>query len=162
MRHKYTLTIGRTHGVHAEPTTFGHKLAVFVAQVRRNCQRLEHARDELRVGKISGAVGTHANVPAEVEERALAELGLASPPKRRTQILQRDRHAQFVATLAVIGATLEQQATEIRLAPAHRSRRGVRAVRQHPAGLERHAAQAQPGAVRARVRPGAGCCAATP
>jgi adenylosuccinate lyase len=99
--------------MHAEPTTFGHKLAVFVAQVRRDIQRLEQARDELRVGKISGAVGTHANVPAEVEESTLARLGLR-PAEASTQILQRDRHAQFLATLAVIAATLEQQATEIR------------------------------------------------
>jgi adenylosuccinate lyase len=113
VRYKHTLAIGRTHGVHAEPTTFGHKLAVFVAQVRRDCQRLEHARDELRVGKLSGAVGTHANVPAEVEENALDRLGLR-PAEAATQILQRDRHAQFVATLGVIAATLEQQATEIR------------------------------------------------
>jgi adenylosuccinate lyase len=113
VRYKHTLTIGRTHGVHAEPTTFGHKLAVFVAQVRRDCQRLEHARDELRVGKLSGAVGTHANVPAEVEDTALDRLGLR-PAEAATQILQRDRHAQFVATLGVIAATLEQQATEIR------------------------------------------------
>jgi adenylosuccinate lyase len=113
VRYKYTLTIGRSHGIHAEPTTFGHKMAVFVAQVRRDCQRLEHARDELRVGKLSGAVGTHANVPAEIEESALARLGLR-PAEASTQILQRDRHAQFVSTLAVIAATLEQQATEIR------------------------------------------------
>jgi adenylosuccinate lyase len=113
VRYKHTLTIGRTHGIHAEPTTFGHKLAVFVAQVRRDCQRLEHARDELRVGKLSGAVGTHANLPAEVEESALARIGLR-PAEAATQILQRDRHAQFVASLAVIAATLEQQATEIR------------------------------------------------
>ena len=113
VRHKYTLMIGRTHGIQAEPTTFGHKLAVFVAQVRRDCQRLEAARGELRFGKISGAVGTHANVPAEVEESALATLGLL-PAEASTQILQRDRHAQFVSTLAVIGATLDQQATEIR------------------------------------------------
>jgi adenylosuccinate lyase len=114
VRFKHTLMIGRTHGVHAEPTTFGHKLAVFVSQVRRDCRRLEQAREELRVGKISGAVGTHANVPAEVEESALDRLGLR-PAEVATQILQRDRHAQFVACLAVIAATLEQQATEIRL-----------------------------------------------
>ncbi|HEX8966492.1 MAG TPA: adenylosuccinate lyase [Chloroflexota bacterium] len=113
VRYKHTLTIGRTHGIHAEPTTFGHKLAVFVAQVRRDRQRLEQARDELRVGKLSGAVGTHANVPAEVEESALDRLRLR-PAEVATQILQRDRHAQFLATLAVIAATLEQQATEIR------------------------------------------------
>jgi adenylosuccinate lyase len=113
VRFKHTLMIGRTHGMHAEPTTFGHKLTVFVAQVRRDCLRLEQARDELRVGKISGAVGTHANVPAEIEESALARLDLR-PAEASTQILQRDRHAQFVTTLAVIAATLEQQATEIR------------------------------------------------
>src|SRR3954452_23873348 len=113
VRYKHTLTIGRTHGIHAEPTTFGHKLAVFVAQVRRDCRRLEQARNELRVGKLSGAVGTHANVPAEVEESALARLGL-EPAEASTQILQRDRHAQFITTLAVIAASLEQQATEIR------------------------------------------------
>ena len=113
LQHRYTLTIGRTHGVHAEPTTFGHKLAVFVAQVRRDAARLEFARDELRTGKLSGAVGTHANLPAEVEEAALDRLGVR-PAEAATQILQRDRHAQFVATLAVIAATLEQQATEIR------------------------------------------------
>ena len=113
VRYRYTPMIGRTHGVHAEPTTFGHKMAVFVAQVRRDLQRLEQARAELEVGKISGAVGTHANVPAEVEESALARLGLR-PAEAATQILQRDRHAQFLCSLAVIGATLEQQATEIR------------------------------------------------
>jgi adenylosuccinate lyase len=113
VRYKHTLTIGRTHGIHGEPTTFGHKMAVFVAQVRRDCQRLAQARDELLVGKLSGAVGTHANLPAEVEERALDRLGLR-PAEAATQILQRDRHAQFVSTLAVIAATLEQQATEIR------------------------------------------------
>jgi adenylosuccinate lyase len=113
VRYRYTLEIGRTHGVHAEPTTFGHKMAVFVAQVRRNIRRLEEARTELRVGKLSGAVGTHANLPAEVEESALGRLGLR-PAEAATQILQRDRHAQFVASLGVIAATLEQQATEIR------------------------------------------------
>src|SRR6202163_1767736 len=113
VRYKHTMTIGRTHGMHAEPTTFGHKLAVFVAQVRRDCQRLSHAREELRVGKLSGAVGTHANLPAEIEESALGRLRLR-PAEAATQILQRDRHAQFVASLAIIAATLEQQATEIR------------------------------------------------
>jgi adenylosuccinate lyase len=113
VRYKHMLTIGRTHGMHAEPTTFGHKLAVFVSQIRRDRDRLEQARAELKVGKLSGAVGTHANVPAEVEEHALERLGLR-PADAATQILQRDRHAQFVSTLAVVGATLEQQATEIR------------------------------------------------
>jgi adenylosuccinate lyase len=113
VRYKHTLMIGRTHGVHAEPTTFGHKMAVFVAQVRRDRLRLDQARDELRVGKLSGAVGTHANLPAEIEEHALDRLGVL-PAEADTQILQRDRHAQYLTTLAVIAATLEQQATEIR------------------------------------------------
>jgi adenylosuccinate lyase len=113
VRYRYTPMIGRTHGIHAEPTSFGHKMAVFVAQTRRDLQRLDQARAELEVGKISGAVGTHANVPAEVEESALARLGLRAA-EASTQILQRDRHAQFLCTLAVIAATLEQQATEIR------------------------------------------------
>jgi adenylosuccinate lyase len=113
VRHKYTLMVGRSHGIQAEPTTFGHKLTVFVAQVRRDCERLSFARKELQVGKISGAVGTHANVPAEVEERTLDQLDLV-PAEASTQILQRDRHAQFVSALAVIASTLEQQATEIR------------------------------------------------
>ncbi|GAC1322900.1 MAG: adenylosuccinate lyase [Chloroflexota bacterium] len=113
VRHRYTLSIGRTHGMHAEPTTFGHKMAVFVAQMRRDGERLARARAELAVGKLSGAVGTHANVPGDVEESALARLSLR-PAEAATQILQRDRHAQYVTMLAVIAATLEQQATEIR------------------------------------------------
>ncbi len=113
IRYKHTPMVGRSHGIHAEPTTFGHKLAVFVAQARRDRERLEHARDELRVGKISGAVGTHANVPAAVEEITLSRLGLR-PAEASTQILQRDRHASFLAGLAVIASTLDQQATEIR------------------------------------------------
>ena len=113
VRHKYTACIGRSHGIHAEPTTFGHKLAVWVAMLRRDRDRLEAARREIAVGKISGAVGTHANVPGEVEEAVCARLGLAPSPAS-TQILQRDRHAAFLTTLAVIAATLELMATEIR------------------------------------------------
>jgi adenylosuccinate lyase len=114
VRHKYTPQIGRSHGIHAEPTTFGHKLAVWVAQVRRNRERLAAARREMAVGKISGAVGTHANVPAELEERVCARLGL-EPDPASTQIIQRDRHAYFITTLGVIASTLEQQALQVRL-----------------------------------------------
>jgi len=114
VRYKYAPQIGRSHGIHAEPTTFGHRLAVFVAQVRRNRERLATARREMAVGKISGAVGTHANVPAEVEEAVCARLGL-EPDPASTQIVQRDRHAYFMTTLAVIAATLEQQALQVRL-----------------------------------------------
>jgi len=113
VEHQWTPCIGRSHGIHAEPTTFGHKLAVWVATVRRDRERLAAARREVAVGKISGAVGTHANVTGRVEELVCARLGL-EPSPASTQILQRDRHAAFVTALAVIAATLEQMATEIR------------------------------------------------
>ena len=112
-RHKRTLMIGRTHGVHAEPTTFGLKLATFYDEFRRNRQRLEREREAISVGKISGAVGTFANVDPEVERRVCRKLSL-KPAPISTQIIQRDLHASYVATLAVIGGSLEQLATEIR------------------------------------------------
>lgn len=105
--------IGRTHGVQAEPITFGYKLLVWVDEMRRNRQRLEAARAQVAVGKISGAVGTHANVPPAIEDRVCASLDLAVAPTS-TQIIQRDRHAAFVTTLAVIASSLDKFATEIR------------------------------------------------
>ena len=111
--HKRTLMMGRTHGVHAEPTSFGLKMALWVEEVRRNRARLEQAREAVSVGKISGAVGTHATVPLEVEEYALKRLRLGVDPVS-SQVVQRDRHAQFVTTLALCGASLEKFATEIR------------------------------------------------
>jgi adenylosuccinate lyase len=113
MEFKYTIMIGRTHGVHAEPITFGLKLAVWVDEMRRNLRRLAEARRIMAVGKISGAVGTYATVPPEVEENACAKLRL-QPAPISTQILQRDRHAQFVTTLAVIASSLDKFATELR------------------------------------------------
>jgi len=113
VEHKMTACIGRSHGIHAEPTTFGHKLAVWVAMLRRDRERLLNARREIAAGKISGAVGTHANVPARVEEVVCERLGLAVSPAS-TQILQRDRHAAYMTALAVVAATLEMMATEIR------------------------------------------------
>lgn len=110
---KHTLCIGRTHGVHAEPTTFGLKLAGWVSEVRRNQRRLAEAKAEAAVGKLSGAVGTHATMPPDVEEAALRSLGLAVEPVS-TQVVPRDRHAAFIATLALIAASLERFATEIR------------------------------------------------
>ncbi|MDE3094548.1 MAG: adenylosuccinate lyase [Chloroflexota bacterium] len=110
---KDTLTIGRSHGVHAEPTTFGLKLAGWVAEVRRDQQRLADAKAQIAVGKISGAVGTHATVPPEVEERVCARLGLGVEPVS-TQVVARDRHAQFVQTLSLVGASLERFALELR------------------------------------------------
>ena len=113
IEHKYTLMMGRTHGVHAEPITFGLKLALWTEEMKRNAQRLAEAKRVIGVGKISGAVGTYATVPPEVEEKACAKLGLAPAPVSN-QILQRDRHAQFVTTLAIIASSLEKFATEIR------------------------------------------------
>lgn len=108
-----TMMIGRTHGMHAEPTTFGLKLAVWYDELRRQRRRLDLARDDIAVGKISGAVGTHAHVPPELEEEVCQEIGLGVAPAS-TQIIQRDRHAFFLAVLAGIGGTLEKMATEIR------------------------------------------------
>ena len=113
LRYKDTVMIGRTHGIHAEPTTFGFKLAEWVAETRRNLRRLDEAREHVAVGKISGAVGTHANVPPEVEEYVCRKLGLR-PVEVSTQIIQRDRHAYLMATLGVIASSMEKMAVEIR------------------------------------------------
>ena len=111
--HKYTLMMGRTHGVHAEPTTFGLKLALYYAEMQRNRQRFVDASEDLRVGKFSGAVGTFAHIPPEVERIACKILGL-KPAPISTQIIQRDRHAHYLSVLALIGATLEKMAVEVR------------------------------------------------
>jgi adenylosuccinate lyase len=111
--YKYTIMIGRTHGVHAEPTTFGLKLALWVEEMKRNEKRLAEARRMIAVGKISGTVGTYATVTPEVERIACTKLGL-EPAPISSQVLQRDRHAQFVTTLALIASSLEKFATEIR------------------------------------------------
>ena len=112
-QHKDTLMMGRTHGVHAEPTTFGLKLALWWDEMRRNRTRLNHARDEIAVGKISGPVGTHATVPPAIEAAVCDRLGLGAAPISN-QVIQRDRHANFVTTLALVAASLEKFATEIR------------------------------------------------
>ena len=111
--HKDTLMMGRTHGVHAEPVTLGLKLALWWDEMRRNKARLAHARAEIAVGKISGPVGTHATVSPQIEKMVCDRLGLAVAPVSN-QVIQRDRHANFVTTLAVIAASLEKFATEIR------------------------------------------------
>jgi len=111
--HKWTVMIGRTHGVHAEPITFGFKLAVWLSEFERSGERLRQAREAVSYGKISGAVGTHAHVSPEVERSALAKLGLKPAPVS-TQILQRDRHAQVICALAILAASVENAATEIR------------------------------------------------
>ena len=113
VEHKRSVCAGRTHGMHAEPTTFGLKLAVWVAELDRHAERLQGARDTAGVGQMSGPVGTHATVPPEVEERACRLLGLRVA-EVTTQVIQRDRHAFFLSVLAGLGASLEKFATEIR------------------------------------------------
>ncbi len=113
IKYKYTLMMGRTHGVHAEPITFGLKLALWAEEMKRNAQRLARAKESVSMGKISGAVGTYATVSPDVERITCARLGL-SPDSISNQIIQRDRHAQFISTLAIMGGSLEKIATEIR------------------------------------------------
>ena len=113
IEHKYTVTIGRTHGIHAEPTSFGLKLAIWMEEMKRNRARLSEAKRAIAVGKISGAVGTYATLSPLLEEKACAKLKL-TPAPISNQVLQRDRHAQFTTTLAIIASSLEKFATEIR------------------------------------------------
>ncbi len=112
-KHRYTMMIGRTHGVHAEPTTFGLKMLLWVAETERNIRRMENAIATISAGKISGAVGTYANIDPAVEQHVCARLNL-EPALVSTQVLQRDRHAEFLTTLAIIGSSLDKFATEIR------------------------------------------------
>tara|TARA_X000000950_G_scaffold30619_1_gene33083 strand:+ start:18860 stop:20137 length:1278 start_codon:yes stop_codon:yes gene_type:complete len=111
--HKYTITIGRSHGIHAEPTTFGVKLATYYAEFARNLTRLKTAREEIATCAISGAVGTYANIDPRIEAYVAKHLGLAQEPIS-TQVIPRDRHAAFFATLGVIASSIERLATEIR------------------------------------------------
>ena len=152
--HKYTPTIGRSHGIHAEPTTFGLKLAGHYAEFARDRARLVAARAEVAVAAISGAVGTFAHLDPRVEEYVAAKLGLAPEPIS-TQVIPRDRHAMFFATLAVIASGIERLATEVR----HLQRSEVREAEEffHPGqkGSVVDAAQAQPGAEREPDRSGA-------
>ncbi|MBG3875224.1 adenylosuccinate lyase [Staphylococcus xylosus] len=111
--YKYTLMMGRTHGVHAEPTTFGVKMALWYTEMKRNLERFKRVREEIEVGKMSGAVGTFANIPPEIEAYVCEHLGLDTAAVS-TQTLQRDRHAYYIATLALIGTSMEKFAVEIR------------------------------------------------
>ena len=137
-RHKQTLMIGRTHGVHAEPTTFGLKLAMFYDEFRRHLARTECALKEISVGKISGAVGTFANVDPRIEQEVCRALALRPAPIS-TQIIQRDLHASYVSTLALVGSSLEKLATEIR----HLQRTEVREV-EEPFGSGQKGSSAMP------------------
>ncbi len=113
VKYKNTICAGRTHGIHAEPTTFGLKLALYYEEAKRNLKRLNDARDIINVGKISGSVGTFSHLGPEVQDKALKKLGLKAAAIS-TQVLQRDRHAQYISTLAIVGASLEKIALEVR------------------------------------------------
>jgi adenylosuccinate lyase len=123
---KYTPTIGRTHGIHAEPTTFGLKLLNWYAEIQRNIVRFDAAAEDMRVGKLSGAVGTFGHLKPAHEERICARLGL-TPAPIATQVIQRDRHAAYIAVLALIGSTLDKIAVEIR----HLQRTEVREAQEY-------------------------------
>ncbi|WP_126581331.1 adenylosuccinate lyase [Tengunoibacter tsumagoiensis] len=113
VQHKYTVMTGRSHGIHAEPLTFGLKMALWVDELRRHQKRLAEAIEQVTVGKISGPVGTHASVPPQIEEYVCEQMGLGVAPISN-QIVQRDRHAHFMTTLALVGSSLEKMAQEIR------------------------------------------------
>ena len=136
--HRQTLQIGRTHGIHAEPTTFGLKLAGWAFELERDRSRLERGLEGMRVGKLSGAVGTYAATDPEVERIACERLGLEPAPSS-TQILQRDRHAELLSALAVTAASLEKFALEIR----HLARTEVAEV-QEPFGRGQKGSSAMP------------------
>ena len=123
---KHTPTIGRTHGIHAEPTTFGLKLLNWYAEMERNVARFDAAAEDMRVGKLSGAVGTFGHLKPEHEERICERLGLKPAPVA-TQVIQRDRHAAYISTLAIIGSTLDKIAVEVR----HLQRTEVREAQEY-------------------------------
>ena len=123
---KHTPTIGRTHGIHAEPTTFGLKILNWYSEMERNLVRFDAAAEDMRVGKLSGAVGTFGHLKPEHEERICAQLGL-KPAAVATQVIQRDRHAAYISTLALIGSTLDKIAVEIR----HLQRTEVREAQEY-------------------------------
>ena len=129
LAHRDTLIAGRTHGVIAEPTSFGHKLAVWAFELDRDRDRLRRAREAVSVGAISGAVGTYSSIDPRVEELVCARLGLTAAPAS-TQVVQRDRHAEYVSALAITASTLDEVATEIR----HLARTEVREVQEPFAG----------------------------
>ena len=114
LEHKYTVMVGRSHGIHAEPISFGLKLAIWLEEMKRHQKRLLEAAEVMAVGQLSGPVGTFATIPPQIEEEACRKLGLKPAPVS-SQIIQRDRHAQFLSTLALIASSLEKFATEVRL-----------------------------------------------
>lgn len=125
LEHRHTVTAGRSHGIHAEPTSFGHKLALWAFELDRGRERLRRAREGIAVGKLSGVVGTYSEVDPRVEEFVCAELGLR-PAEASSQIVQRDRHAEYLAAVALVASSLDKFATEIR----HLARTEVREVQE--------------------------------
>jgi adenylosuccinate lyase len=125
LKHRDTVMVGRTHGVHAEPTSFGHKLALWAFELDRDRERLWRAREAVSVGKVSGAVGTYAHLDPRIEEHVCGELGLR-PAEASSQVVSRDRHAEYMAALAVLASSLDAIATEIR----HLARTEVREVQE--------------------------------
>ena len=138
LEHRDTICVGRTHGVHAEPTTFGHKLALWAFELDRDRDRLRRAREAVSVGKLSGVVGTYSQVDPRVEEFVCGELGLR-PAEAASQVVQRDLHAEYVGALALTAATLEKIALEIR----HLARTEVREV-EEPFGAGQKGSSAMP------------------
>ncbi|MCA9396276.1 MAG: adenylosuccinate lyase [Candidatus Omnitrophica bacterium] len=125
LKHQWTVTMGRTHGIHAEPTTFGLRLLLYYQEIGRDITRLEAARKNIQFGKLSGAVGTHASFSPQLERRTLKKLKLNAAPVA-TQVLQRDRHAEVMAALAILAASMEKISTEIR----HLQRTEVREIEE--------------------------------
>ena len=123
---KTTVMVGRTHGIHAEPITFGHKLAIWYDEIRRQRHRMADAAEGMRVGKLSGAVGTFAHLSPGIEERVMERLGLVPAPAS-SQVVQRDNHAHFISAIALVGASLEKIAVEVR----HLQRTEVREVQEY-------------------------------
>ena len=149
VKYKMTPCMGRTHGVHAEPTTLGLKFALWYAEMQRNLERMEHAHKITRVGKISGAVGTYANVDPFVEQYVCKQMGL-EPSPISTQVLQRDRYAELMSIIAITGCSLEKFATEVR----GLQKTELREVEERgPEGFFCDAAQAQPDQLRKNLRP---------
>jgi adenylosuccinate lyase len=138
LEHKHTVMIGRTHGIHAEPITFGLKCLLWYEEFRRHKDRLRRARDIMRVGKLSGAVGTFSQSKPAIEEYVCRKMGLRPAPVA-TQVVQRDRHAEYMATLAIVGAGIERIATEIR----HLQRTEVREAAE-PFGKSQKGSSAMP------------------
>ena len=151
---QHTPQIGRTHGIHAEPITFGLKVANWFAENRRNLERFGQAARQMAVGKISGAVGNASHLGPDVEEAICKRLGLDVAPVA-SQVIQRDRHAQYLSTLAILDGHARKNRARNPPPPAHRSARSRGAVRRRAARQFGDAAQAQSGVQRAGLRPGA-------